>query len=158
MAVYIFERIDITGGGRGKFIELIRSTWARYAELRHGVRLAGVWATIGSTGAWPEANLMWEMDDWDHFAAASAATYPMEDKDLLLNEMWRQALAWRSGGKSALLVPSDSSPTVADLKSGAGPGRCLFMRIFRRCRGGWRRTMPRCRRITCRWSRRGGCG
>jgi hypothetical protein len=122
MAVYILERIDIIGGGRGKFIELIRTTWARYAEIQHGVRLAGVWATVGSTAAWPEATLMWEMDDWAHFAAASAAMYPMEDKDPLLNEMWRQALAWRSGGHSALLVPTAYTPTVAQLKAAGAPG------------------------------------
>jgi hypothetical protein len=117
MAVYIFERIDIIGGGRGKFIELIRTNWARYAELRHGVRLAGVWATVGSTAAWPEADLLWEMEDWAHFAAAQAATNPLEEKDPILNEMWREALAWRSGGHSALLIPTEFTPTVADLRA-----------------------------------------
>jgi hypothetical protein len=126
MAVYIFEKIDIIGGGRGRFIELIRSSWARYAEVRHGVRLVGVWATIGSTAAWPEADLLWEMDDWDHFARAQAAQNPIEDKDPLANEMWRQALAWRSGGHSALLIPSRFSPTLADIRAAGGIGQAVL--------------------------------
>lgn len=126
MAVYIFERIDITGGGRGKFIELIRTSWAEYAKNRHGVRLAGVWATVGSTAAWPEADILWEMDDWGHFAAAQAATNPVEDKDPYLNEMWREALAWRSGGQSALLIPSAFTPTVADLRAAGTSGEVVL--------------------------------
>jgi hypothetical protein len=121
MAVYVLEQVDIIGGGRGKFIELIRGTWARYVEIRHRIRLAGVWATVGTTAAWPEATLLWEMDDWSHFTAASAAMYPMEDKDPLLNEMWRQALAWRSGGRCALLAPTAYTSTFAQQRA-AGVG------------------------------------
>src|SRR4029078_10068319 len=47
--VYIHERIAIEGGDRGRMIEMIRSRWAAHLERRHGVRLVGVWATVGST-------------------------------------------------------------------------------------------------------------
>ncbi len=122
MAVYVFERINVIGGGRGKFVELVRRKWAAHAEAAHGVRLAGVWATVGSTAAWPEANVLWEMDDWAHFAAASAAQHPMEERDSYALELWRQALDWRSGGESALLVPSSFTPTVAQLRAGGVSG------------------------------------
>ena len=100
MAVYIFERIAIIKGGRGKFIDLIRRRWAPQNEAKHGVHMAGLWATAGSTADWPEANVLWEYRDWTHFAQASQAQYPREDKDPFLNELWRQALEWRSGGVS----------------------------------------------------------
>lgn len=129
MTVCIFERIDITGGARGKFIELIRGDWARYAEARHGVRLSGCWATIGSTAAWPEASLLWEMDDWAHFAAAQAAQNPLEDRDPVLNEMWRQALAWRSGGHNALLVPTAFTPPRPSTLPGTGAPVVLYEEV-----------------------------
>jgi hypothetical protein len=133
MSVYIFESVDIIGAGRGKFVELIRNQWARYAEIRYGVRLAGVWATVGSTGRWPEANLMWEMDDWGHFAKVTAAQYPLEDKDPLLAEMWRQALEWRSGGRATLLVPSILTAQPAQLRNGAAEGAVfLYERLVSR--------------------------
>ena len=106
MAVYIHERIDIEGGGRGKFIELIRGAWAAHARERYAVRLAGVWATVGSTANWPEAHLLWEMDDWEHFARAQQAQYPLEDKDAFGTELWFEALEYRQHGTALLLEPA----------------------------------------------------
>ena len=105
MSVYIHERIDIEGGGRGKFIELIRGAWAEHSRERYAVRLAGVWATVGSTANWPEVQLLWEMDDWDHFARARQAQYPLEDKDAFGTELWFQALDYRQRGIATLLEP-----------------------------------------------------
>ncbi len=123
MAVYIFERINIIGANRGKFVEHIRRKWAPHAERAHRVRLAGLWATAGSTAAWPEAGMLWEMDDWAHFARASAEQHPMEEQDPFELELWRQALEWRSGGESQLLIGSSFTPTVAQLRAKkiAGP-------------------------------------
>jgi hypothetical protein len=110
MPVYIHERIEIEGGGRGKFIELIRGDWAAHALERYAVRLAGVWATVGSTANWPEAHLLWEMDDWEHFARAQQAQYPLEDKDPFGTELWFQALEYRQRGTALLLEPAAPGP------------------------------------------------
>ena len=118
MAVYIFERITIIKGGRGKFIDLIRRKWGPQNEAKHGVHMAGLWATAGQTADWPEANVLWEYSDWAHFAEASQNQYPREDKDPYLNELWRQALDWRSGGVSDLLEPSAFSPDRAEREAG----------------------------------------
>ena len=53
--VYVHERIAIEGGGRGRMIEMIRTRWAPHLEAGHGVRLVGVWATVGSTADGPKS-------------------------------------------------------------------------------------------------------
>ena len=113
MAVYIHERIEIEGGGRGKLIEMIRSRWAPHLEREHGVRLVGAWATVGSTGSWPEVRVHWEMDDWAHFSRAQHGQYPMEERDVSLAELWNQALEYRQQGHSMLLEPTSFSPDLA---------------------------------------------
>jgi hypothetical protein len=119
--VYIHERIEIEGGGRGRLIELIRGDWARHAAERYAVRLAGLWATVGSTGGWPEVELLWEMDDWAHFAEAQQSQFPLEDKDPFGTELWYQALAYRQRGSAALLEPA--LPAQARAAAGAGVPR-----------------------------------
>jgi hypothetical protein len=113
--VYIHERIAIEGGGRGRMIEMIRTRWAPHLARRYGVRLLGVWATVGSTADWPEVRVQWEMDDWDQFAAAQAGQYPMEERDVFLTELWNQALDYRKAGHSMLLRPAAFSPDVAGI-------------------------------------------
>jgi hypothetical protein len=112
MSVYIHERIDIDGGNRGKYIELVRTWWAMHAEERYSIRLAGLWATVGSTAAWPEVQLVWEMNDWSHFASAQQAQFPLEDKDAYGTELWFQALEYRKTGTASLLTPAPCSPPL----------------------------------------------
>jgi hypothetical protein len=131
VAVYIFERIEIEGGGRGKLLELIRGDWARHAEERFGVRLAGLWATVGSTGRWPEADLLWEMEDWAHFAEAQQSQFPREDKDAFGTELWYQALAYRERGHASLLVPAPCSPPPRGAPEPAIPGELLLCESVR---------------------------
>jgi hypothetical protein len=108
--VYVFESFDVIRAGRGELIEMLRSRWAPHLEEEYGVRLVGVWATAGSTANWPEANALWEMDDWDHFARAQQARYPLEEKDAYGCELARHSLPLRSGGERALLVGAPFSP------------------------------------------------
>jgi hypothetical protein len=103
-------------------IELLRTRWAPHLERRHGVRLVGVWATVGSTGEWPEVRVHWEMDDWAHFARAHAGQVPMEERDVYLAEISAYALEYRRGGHSMLLVPAPFSPDRAGMAAaGAAP-------------------------------------
>lgn len=114
--VYIHDTLPIEGGARGKMIELIRSRWGPHLEHTHGVRLVGVWATVGSTAEWPETRALWEMEDWDAFARAQAGQHPMEEKDVFLADIWSQALEYRRGGTSMLLRPAAFSPDVATIR------------------------------------------
>jgi len=136
MAVYIFERIDIVTSGRGKFVDMVRKQWARHAEISFGIRLVGVWATVGSTAAWPETNLLWEMDDWEHFAKAQDAQYPLEAKSAYGHELWRQAFRWRSGGESMLLEGASFSPTVEQIKARNLSGNVILQEYVQTKPGG----------------------
>lgn len=114
--VYIHDRIPIEGGARGRMIEMIRTRWAPHLAHEHGVRLFGVWATVGSTAGWPEVRVQWEMDDWEHFSRAQAGQYPMEERDVFLAEIWHQALEYRLGGHSMLLRPAPFSPDLERIR------------------------------------------
>jgi hypothetical protein len=124
--VYVHECIAIEGGGRGRMIDLIRNRWAPHLARDHGVRLVGVWATVGSTAAWPEIRAHWEMDDWAHFARAQRGQYPMEERDVYLTELWNQALEYRHGGRSLLLRPAPFSPDLATIQAERITGDLIF--------------------------------
>jgi hypothetical protein len=128
--VYVHQRFSLLMGKRGAMVEMIRTRWAAHLELRYGVRLAGVWATAGSTGEWPEMHVQWEFDDWDHFGRASAAQHPMEERDTYLTELWNQALDFRRGGHSMLLRPAPWCPDVATIRSeGLGGDVILYQAV-----------------------------
>jgi hypothetical protein len=93
-------------------IEMIRARWAPHLAHEYGVRLVGVWATVGSTAEWPEVCVQWEMDDWDHFGRAQAGQYPMEERDVFLTDLWNQALEYRHRGHSMLLRAAPFSPAL----------------------------------------------
>ena len=129
--VYIHERIPIEGGGRGRMIEMLRTRWAPHLEQAHGVRMVGVWATVGSTGEWPEVRVQWEMDDWEHFAGAQGGQYPMEVRDVYLAEIWNQALEYRRGGHSMLLRPAPFTPDLATITADALAGEVVLVEDVR---------------------------
>ena len=124
--VYIHASIAIEGGGRGRMIDLIRTRWAPHLARTHGVRLVGLWATVGSTAEWPEIRVHWEMDDWEHFARAQGGQYPMEERDVYLTELWNQALAYRQGGRSLLLRPAPFSPDLAAIQADGITGELIL--------------------------------
>jgi hypothetical protein len=110
MTMFVWEVASILGGGRGQFIELVRRRLAPHWYDHHGVRLAALWATVGSTDAWPEAIALWEIRDWAAYAAALG--------DPATEELLNEAYQFRSGGEQLLLEPA-GLPTNAPLDQGA---------------------------------------
>ena len=52
----------------------------------------GVWATVGSTGRWPEVVNLWELDGWDGLAANFAHEFSAgRTQDPSLAEWWAQS-------------------------------------------------------------------
>ena len=129
MAIFLHDRIDIDGGARGRMIDLLRGRLAPHLQRSYGVRLFGVWATVGSTGEWPEVRVQWAFDDWAHFARAQSGRYPMEERDLFGLELWSQALDFRRRGHASVLVPTGFSPAVAPGSVAPAPTVLLFENV-----------------------------
>ena len=124
------------------------------------MRCFGVWATVGSTGAWPQVVNLWELDGWKGLAA----NFEHElvgggAQDPSLAEWWAAAAELRRGGFDRIVVPEPWSPTIDELtergregrgvraRARAAPGRAV------RARSSTRSPRPAGPR-----SRRSGCG
>jgi hypothetical protein len=105
------EFIHIVGAGARAYMEHTRE-WA--ARRTGGNRLVGTWATVGATGRWPECVNLWELtlDDW---LATLDHAYVNRQSDVALEEWWKRALEYRSGGEDRMLVPAPWSPPLDDL-------------------------------------------
>jgi hypothetical protein len=75
------------------------ANWVPVGLAERGQRCFGVWATVGSTGRWPETVNVWEMDGW----AGLVRNFEHEfqggkSQDPSLVEWWAQAASFRRGG------------------------------------------------------------
>ncbi len=131
MPIYVFETIDVIGAGRGALIDRYQTGWGPHLEDEFGIRMVGVWATAGSTASWPEANVLWEMDDWEQFGRAQAARFPLEEKDPYGCELDRHALPLRAGSRHDLLIGTEFSPTRAQIHGDDGRGSVVLRENIR---------------------------
>lgn len=116
MKVYIHELIDILGHNRARYMQHMTANWCPVARAERGQLCLGVWATLGSTGPWPEVVNMWELDGWDALAANFAhETGAGRDQDPSLAEWWAAAATLRRGGVDRIVVPTPWTRTVEQL-------------------------------------------
>jgi hypothetical protein len=62
--LYIHETIRISVRHRKAYLEHFCG-WGKLTRELYGMRCYGVWATVGSSDAWPEAIVLWELDGLD---------------------------------------------------------------------------------------------
>jgi hypothetical protein len=62
--LYIHETIRISVRYRRQYLEHF-CDWGPISRRYHDMHCFGVWATVGSTAAWPEAVVMWELAGLD---------------------------------------------------------------------------------------------
>src|SRR5688572_7854483 len=92
------------------------ANWCPVAREERDQLCLGVWATLGSTGRWPEVVNMWELDGWDGLAANFAhETAGGRDQDPSLAEWWAVAASLRRGGLDRILVPDEHSRPIEQL-------------------------------------------
>jgi len=115
MAIYLHEASTIDGGGKEGYLEALRTGWAPYAEESRGMRLVWAGSTIGSTAAWPETMALWELRDWEHFAAVCDRMYTEHVDDERLAEWWRGSFRFRQRARSQVLIGASWSPTLDQL-------------------------------------------
>jgi hypothetical protein len=114
--VYIHEFIDIKGHNRNKYMHHMTANWCPVAREERNMLCYGVWATVGSTGFWPEVVNMWELPSWNGLAANFAHEFAGgKTQDPSLVEWWATASEFRSGGFDRLLVAEPWSLSIEEL-------------------------------------------
>lgn len=113
--VYIHELIDVIGHGRGRYMHHMTANWVPIAIEERNQRCFGVWATVGSTGAWPQTVNMWELEGWDGLVANFEHELSGgRDQDPSLAEWWAVAADLRRGGFDRIVVPE---PWTRDIET-----------------------------------------
>jgi len=113
--VYIHEFIEISGHNRAKYMHHMTANWCPIAREERDQLCFGVWATVGSTGRWPEVVNMWEYKDWEGLAANFAhELVGTGAQDPSLVEWWSEATSLRSGGLDRIVVPTPWSPSIEE--------------------------------------------
>jgi hypothetical protein len=116
--IYIHEFIDIKGHNRAKYMHHMTANWCPVARDERNMLCFGVWATVGSTGWWPEVVNMWELDGWDALARNFEHEFAAgRTQDRSLAEWWSIAAELRGGGFDRILAPEPWSPTINELTS-----------------------------------------
>ncbi len=117
--VYIHEFIDIRGHHRANYMQHMTANWSPLAqETRHQL-CYGVWAVLGSTGAWPQTVNMWEEDGWDGLADSfGGEAVGAGAQDPALERWWAKASEFRRGGFDRIIVPAPWTPTIEQLCAG----------------------------------------
>ena len=114
--IYIHEFIDIHGHNRANYMHHMTANWSPIGqEMRHQL-CYGVWALLGSTGAWPQTVNMWEEEGWDGLAASFAieAVGPGA-QDPALAKWWAKAQEFRRGGFDRIMLPARWTRTIEQL-------------------------------------------
>lgn len=116
--VYIHELIDVIGHNRARYVHHMTANWCPIGREERGMLCLGVWATLGSTGPWPQVVNMWELDGWDALADNFAhETGGGRDQDPSLAAWWEVAAGLRRGGVDRIVVPTAWTRTVDQLCS-----------------------------------------
>ncbi len=123
----------IAGGAKEAYLEAVRVKLAPLVERRVGGRLLFVGSTIGSTGAWPEALSLFELDGWEAWGAWTAALASTEDAELC---GWREECApLRERSRHRTLVAAPGSPSLADLRRRAVEAKAYAFTRYTAVRG-----------------------
>jgi hypothetical protein len=114
--IYIHEFIDIIGHNRARYMHHMTANWCPVGRTERNMLCFGVWATVGSTGRWPEVVNMWELDGWEGLAANFSHELTgsgLQDESLV--QWWSIAAELRRGGVDRIVVPEPWSPTIDEL-------------------------------------------
>ena len=130
--VYIHEFIDIRGHHRADYMHHMTANWSPLAQETRNQRCFGVWATLGSTGRWPEVVNLWEEDGFAGLATSFAAeAVGPGAQDPSLEKWWAKAAEFRRGGFDRLLKPAPWTRTIDELCAAGVTGACYAQEQIR---------------------------
>ena len=114
--VYIHEFIDIIGHHRSNYMHHMTANWGPIGQEERDQLCYGVWALLGSTGAWPKTVNMWEHKGWSGLAASFAfEAVGKGAQDPALEKWWAAAAEFRSGGYDRIVVPAPWTDPIEKL-------------------------------------------
>jgi hypothetical protein len=114
--VYIHEVIDIIGHHRASYMHHMTANWSPIGQEERGQLCYGVWALLGSTGAWPKTVNLWEHESWSGLAASFATeAVGRGAQDPALEKWWARAADFRRGGFDRILVPAPWTRSIEGL-------------------------------------------
>lgn len=127
MRILLHETIDITLSGRAAYFEHMVDGYTDWLHGR-GMRIFGIWGTLGSTGRWPEVINLWEYGDWANIALIFANETRGDDgmQEPKLKEWWLHAQQFRSGGLDRLVAASASTLLPEDFDAKGITGSEVF--------------------------------
>jgi len=130
--VYIHELIDVIGHNRARYMHHMTANWCPVGRAERNMLCFGVWATVGSTGAWPQVVNLWELEGWDGLAANFAHELVGGGaQDPSLAEWWAVAAELRRGGFDRIVVPEPWSPTIEELTAAGTRGAVYAHELVR---------------------------
>src|SRR4029450_838475 len=104
---YIHEFIDVIGHHRASYMQHMTANWSPIGQEERNQLCYGVWALIGSRGAWRKTVNMWEHAGWSGLAASFATeAVGRGAQDPALERWWSKAADFRRGGLGRIMLPA----------------------------------------------------
>jgi len=123
--IYIHEFIEIAGHSRARYMHHMTANWVPEAIRERNQRCFGVFASVGSTGPWPQVVNLWELDDWAGLASNFAVELARPNRqDPTLEAWWEQAASLRRGGMDRICVPEVWTKSIDELTTEGFSGAC----------------------------------
>jgi hypothetical protein len=135
--VYIHELIDIRGHHRADYMHHMTANWSPNAQEERAQLCYGVWALLGSTGAWPQTVNMWEHTGWSGLADSFAVEgVGRGAQDPRLERWWAKAAEFRRGGFDRIMVPAPWTRGIEQLCADGVRGEVYAHELVRVTPGG----------------------
>lgn len=144
--VYIHEIIDVIGHHRAAYMQHMTANWSPIGQDERGQLCYGVWALLGSTGAWPKTVNMWEHEGWSGLASSFATeAVGRGAQDPALERWWAKAADLRRGGFDRIMVPAPWTQTITELCASGVRGDVYAHELVRVAPGSARDLLERAR-------------
>jgi hypothetical protein len=134
--IYIHETIRISVEHRKAYLDHFTDVWGVRTRELYGLTCFGVWATVGSTGRWPESIVMWELEDHHHltrmldgeFEFLARTDSPIKGQ---FEEMWSTAMRGvdPTDGVDRLLAATPRSSSLRELITAGTRGKAYYHEI-----------------------------
>lgn len=130
--IYIHEFIDIRGHHRAAYMHHMAANWSPGAQERRNQLCFGVWAVLGSTGAWPQVVNLWEEPGWEGLAESfGGEAVGAGAQDPILAKWWAKASEFRRGGFDRIVEPAPWSKPIMELIADGTRGACYAHELVR---------------------------